>query len=98
MQRVLKTAGISIERDSNKQAEDEKLEEISISDAMPGDLMFFSENDCINHVAFIAGEGKIIHCTGEVKLESIIEGEPGFNRKLAKLDSIFKSISKMVIA
>ena len=57
---------------------------------------FFFDNDCINHVAFIAGEGKIIHCSGEVKLESIIEGEPGFNSKLAKLDHIFTSISKMV--
>ena len=96
VQMVLKTAGISIERDSNKQAEDEKLEDISISDAMPGDLMFFSENDCINHVAFIAGEGKIIHCSGEVKIESIIEGELGLNNKLATLSHTSRSISKVV--
>jgi len=95
VQMVLKTVGISIERDSNKQAEDEKLEDISISDAMPGDLMFFSENDCINHVAFIAGEGKIIHCSGEVKIESIIEGELGFNNKLATLSHTSRSISKV---
>ena len=96
VQMVLKTAGIYIERDSNKQAEDEKLEDISISDAMPGDLMFFSKNDSINHVAFIAGEGKIIHCSGEVKIESIIEGELVFNNKLATLSHTFRSISKMV--
>jgi SH3-like domain-containing protein len=96
VQMVLKTAGISIERDSSQQAKDVKLEEISMNYASPGDLMFFSENDCINHVAFVMGEGKIIHCSGEVKIESIIEGEFEFNNKLAKLDNTFRSISNMV--
>ena len=96
VQMVLKTAGIYIKRDSSEQGIDEKLEDISMIDASPGDLVFFSENDCINHVAFIAGEGKIIHCSGEVKIESIIEGEQGFNNKLAKLDHTFRSISKVV--
>ena len=96
VQMVLKTAGISIKRDSSQQEKDEKLEDISMNDASPGDLMFFSENDCINHVAFIAGEGKIIHCSGEVKIESIIQGDPGFNNKLAKQNHSFRSISKGV--
>jgi len=96
VQMVLKAAGISINRDSIQQAKDENLEEISINDALPGDLIFFSDNDCINHVAFIAGEGKIIHCSGEVKIESIIEGEPGFNNRLATLGHTFRSISKFV--
>jgi len=96
VQMVLKTAGISIKRDSSQQAKDERLEDISMNDASPGDLMFFSENDCINHVAFIAGGGKIIHCSGEVKIESIIKVEPGFNSKLATLDHTFRSISKVV--
>ena len=96
VQMVLKTAGISIKRDCIQQVKDEKLEDISISDADPGDLIFFSENNCINHVAFIAGEGKIIHCSGEVKIESIIEGESGFNNKLSALNHTFRSISKVV--
>ena len=58
--------------------------------------VFFSENDCINHVAFIAGGGKIIHCSGEVKIESIVEVESGFNKKLAALNHTFRSISKVV--
>jgi len=94
VQMVLKTAGIYIKRDSSQQAKDQALEDISKSDASPGDLMFFSENDCINHVAFIAGEGKIIHCSGEVKIQSIIEGEQEFNNNLATLDHTFRSISK----
>ena len=96
VQMVLKTAGISIKRDSSQQEKDEKLEDISMNDTSPGDLMYFSENDCINHVAFIMGEGKIIHCSGEVKIESIIEGEAGFNTQLATLDHTFRSISKVV--
>jgi len=96
VQMVLKTLGISIDRDSSQQVVDEKLEDISISDAAPGDLIYFSENDCINHVAFIAGEGKIIHCSGEVKIESIKEGESGFNKKLAALNHTVRSISKLV--
>ena len=88
--------GISIPRDTGLQIKTDWLEEISITDTQPGDLIFFFVDNQINHVAFTIGEGKIIHCSGEVKLESIIEGEPGFNRKLAKLDHTLTSISKMV--
>ncbi len=96
VQMVLKAVGISIPRDTGLQIKTDWLEEISITDTKPGDLVFFSVDNQINHVAFTTGEGKIIHCSGEVKLESIIEGEPGFNSKLAKLDHTFTSISKMV--
>ena len=96
VQMVLKTAGISMPRDAGLQIQADWLEEISISRILPGDLVFFSEDNCINHVAFTTGDGKIIHCSGEVKLESIIEGEKGFNNILAKLDHTYTSISKMV--
>jgi cell wall-associated NlpC family hydrolase len=93
---LLKIVGISIPRDTGLQIKTDWLEEIPFADTLPGDLIFFSKDNCINHVAFTTGDGKIIHCSGEVKLESIIEGEPGFNSKLAKLDHTFTSISKMV--
>ena len=96
VQMVLKAVGISIPRDTGLQIKTDWLEEISITDTKPGDLVFFFVDNQINHVAFTTGEGKIIHCSGEVKLESIIEGEPEFNSKLAKLDHTFTSISKMV--
>jgi len=96
VQMVLKVVGISIPRDTALQIKTDWLEDISITDTQPGDLVFFFVDNQINHVAFATGEGKIIHCSGEVKLESIIEGEPGFNSKLAKLDHTFTSISKMV--
>ena len=96
VQMVMKTAGISISRDTGLQIKTDWLEEIPIADTKPGDLVFFSEDNCINHVAFTTGEGKIIHCSGEVKLESIIEGEPGFNNTLAKQSHTYTSIAKMV--
>ena len=96
VQMVLQAVGISIPRDTGLQIKTDWLKEISITDTQPGDLVFFFVDNQINHVAFSTGEGNIIHCSGEVKLESIIEGELGFNSKLAKLDHTFTSISKMV--
>ena len=96
VQMVLKTAGISIARDTGEQIKTEGLEEISINEAQPGDLIFFSENNRINHVAFSLGNSKIIHCSGEVKIESLIEGESGFSSTLSQLDHTAVSISKMV--
>jgi len=96
VQIILKVAGISFPRDTGLQIKADLLEEISITETQPGDLLFFSEDNSINHVAFTIGDGNIIHCSGEVKLESIIEGEPGFNSKLTKLDHTFTSISNMV--
>ena len=96
VQMVLKTAGISIARDTGEQIKTEGLEEISIHEVQRGDLIFFSENNRINHVAFSLGNSKIIHCSGEVKIESLIEGESGFSSTLSQLDHTAVSISKMV--
>ena len=96
VQMVLKTAGISLARDTGRQIQTEGLEEISINEAHPGDLIFFSENNRINHVGFSLTGGKIIHCSGEVKIESLNEGEAGFNSILNKLAHTIFSISKVI--
>ena len=96
VQMVLKTAGISIARDTREQSQTEGLEKIPINEAQPGDLIFFSENNRINHVAFSLGSSKIIHCSGEVKIESLNEGEAGFNGALHKLSHTPFSISKLI--
>ena len=93
---VLKTAGISIARDTGEQSQTEGLEKNPINEAQPGDLIFFSENNRINHVAFSLGSSKIIHCSGEVKIESLNEGEAGFNSILNKLAHTIFSISKVI--
>ena len=96
IQMVFKVAGISVKRDANQQVGAKKLKKISMCEAEAGDLVFFSENDWINHVALVVGNGKIIHSSGEVKLESIIKGEIGFNPKLAQLEHSYMSIRGML--
>ena len=48
----------------------------------PGDLFFFGKEgltkNFIKHVAIYMGNGKIIHATGKVKIESLKEGDPDF--------------------
>ena len=91
VQLVLSTIGISIARDTGIQVKTDWIQEINVNEAKQGDLLFFAENKQINHVGFSLGEGKIIHCSGEVKIESINEGDAGFNQYLSQ--SIFKTYS-----
>lgn len=52
---------------------------------LPGDLLFFGRKaaggqpEKITHVAIYLGDGKIIHASGDVKVESMRRGEPTFN-------------------
>lgn len=91
VQLVLGSIEISIARDTGLQVKSSWLKKISINESMSGDLVFFAENEQINHVGFSLGEGKIIHCSGEVKIESIIEGEEAFNQYLSQ--TIYKTLS-----
>ena len=84
VQLILSAMGISIARNTGMQIKTTWLTEISVADSKPGDLIYFAENGKINHVAFSLGEGKIIHCSGEVKRESINEGDEGFNQYLSQ--------------
>ena len=98
VQMALKTAGIRIQRDTSLQIKTKDLKKIYIDEAEPGDLLFFLENNRTNHVAFLLGGGKIIHCSGQVKIESIIEGEPGFNKQLNQYDKIAMSITGLLLS
>ena len=96
VQMVLKTTGINVQRDTSKQIETKDLKKIHIDVSEPGDLIFFAENNRINHVAFILGEGKIIHCSGQVKIESILEGEQGFSKHLSQYKKAVMSIGGII--
>ncbi len=97
VQMPLKTAGIRIQRDTSLQIKTKKLKKIHLDEAEPGDLLFFLENNRTNHVAFLIGGGKIIHCSGQVKIETIIEGEPGFSKQLNQYDKIAMSINGLIL-
>ena len=45
-------------------------------------LLFFAENDKIDHVAISLGKSKIIHCSGFVKEESLKSTDSDYNMKL----------------
>tara|TARA_Y100000588_G_C14061202_1_gene841495 strand:- start:219 stop:1004 length:786 start_codon:yes stop_codon:yes gene_type:complete len=91
VQSVFHSGGIFIARDTSQQIKTSWLNEVPFNDTNPGDLIYFAENGKINHVGMSLGEGKIIHCSGEVKIESMNEGKLGFNPKLHQ--TIFKSFS-----
>ena len=56
----------------------------TLAGLQPGDLLFFGRKasgekpEKITHVAIYLGEGKIIHSSGIVKVESLKRGDPGF--------------------
>jgi len=70
-QLVYKIHGITIPRDSWKQAEAGQTIEF-LKDSKPGDLVFF-DNDLgkISHVGMILSEGLVIHASGRVKVDTI---------------------------
>lgn len=60
-QSVYSHFGINTGRSSRDQAARGKV--ISVSDAKPGDLLFYASGDYINHVAIYIGGGQVIHAS-----------------------------------
>lgn len=61
VQSVFRDKGISIPRNSRSQAGGGR--EISINNIQPGDLVFYTRNGTINHVALYIGNGKVINAS-----------------------------------
>ena len=62
-QGVFKKFGIKLERTSGEQSKKGKT--ITTSELLPGDLIFYSKNGSINHVAIYIGGGQVIHASNE---------------------------------
>lgn len=68
---VFKINGINLPRDASQQAGVGSLVPF-LNESKPGDLAFFDNEDgIINHVGILAGQGKIIHASGDVHIDSI---------------------------
>ena len=80
VQTIFKSVGIKLPRDSNQQFDSRQKNDTD--DVTKGNLLFFAENDKINHVAISLGESKIIHCSGFVKEESLKSTDSDYNAKL----------------
>ena len=61
VQAIYKKFGIKLERTSGAQAK--KGTTIKVADLKPGDLIFYSKNGSINHVAMYIGGGQVIHAS-----------------------------------
>lgn len=58
---IFKNYGVSLPHHSGSQA---KLgSQVSLSDAKPGDLVFYANNGTVNHVAIYIGNGQVIHAS-----------------------------------
>lgn len=69
VQLVFSLNGFKLSRDASQQAK-EGLE-ISFSNALEGDLFFFGKENKITHVGIYAGDGRIIHASGRVKINTV---------------------------
>ena len=96
VQLLFNVLNIFLPRDSSNQYMVSGLKNISLQESMPGDLIYFFEGDCVNHVGIIVDDNQFIHCSGQVKLESVVEGSLLFNPKLANLNFIVKSIEGLL--
>jgi len=72
-QMVYAMCGVSIPRDSSKQAEKGRL--ISYEDRQPGDLVFFSkpQHTRVTHVGMLIHLNHIMHASGRVRIDRFTE-------------------------
>ncbi len=82
---VFAQAGYLLPRDASQQAKVGKQVNLTpdFKDLQPGDLLFFGQSknkhSKITHVALHLGNGRIIHATGEVKMESLNKNDLDYN-------------------
>ncbi len=93
-QMVYKLSGFSLQRDASQQAfEGETLN--FLSEAQPGDLLFFdNEEGNIVHVGLLLNENKIIHASGKVRIDTI-DHQGIFNADLKKYTHNLRLIKKI---
>ncbi len=78
--------GYLLPRDASQQVKIGQTVQITadFSQLKPGDLLFFgyqkNGKDKITHVAIHMGNGRIIHATGEVKIESLNQNDKDYNK------------------
>lgn len=78
--------GLMLPRDASQQVHTgvEVPTDSTLINLLPGDLLFFGKAatptspEKVTHVALYLGQGRIIHASGAVKIESLRRGEPQF--------------------
>ncbi len=94
-QMTYKLAGVQLLRDSTQQASQGETINF-ISDARPGDLMFFDDEEgTITHVGILLPNGKIIHASGYVRIDHV-DHQGIFNNETGKYSHKLRLIKKIL--
>lgn len=64
-------AGTWVPRDAHQQ--DEAGVEVEEADLRPGDLVTYVEDGAVDHIAFWAGDGRILHATARDGVSAVVE-------------------------
>lgn len=94
-QQVTKLVDIKLPRDASQQVK-EGTEINFLTEAKQGDLAFFdNEEGRIIHVGILLGEGKIIHASGKVRIDSI-DHHGIYNTTLKRYTHTLRSIRRII--
>lgn len=94
VQNVFRMCGYVLPRDSTKQAEKGQVVNL-ISEAKPGDLMFFDNAEGqINHVGILLASNRIIHASGEVRMDKV-DQQGIFNENLGAYTHQLRLIKRL---
>ena len=95
-QLICKIHGITINRDSWRQAENGTNIDF-ISDAKPGDLVFFDNDRAqITHVGMLIAEGLIIHASGRVRID-VIDHQGIYRPDTRKYTHLLRLIKRILV-
>ena len=88
-------AGIKIHRDASQQASQGETVNF-ISEATPGDLLFFDNEDgLINHTGILLPKNKIIHASGNVRIDKV-DHQGIFNKESKQYSHKLRLIKKLI--
>ena len=91
IQSIYKMVEINFRRDTSDQIQDSRFTSISVNDAHPGDIVFFDfEGNGVDHVGIWYGDDMVVHCSGQVKVQSIHDDS---NKKLLDYIIDIKSLN-----
>ena len=92
---VFKILGKKIPRNASQQVERGSVVNF-VEEAGPGDLAFFSDlEDNVNHVGICLGNGRIIHASGEVRMD-YLDHQGIFNNDTQKYTHYLRVIKKIL--
>lgn len=95
VQMVYKISGIKLHRDASQQATQGETINF-ITEAFPGDIVFFdNEDDQIIHVGILIGNNKIIHASGKVRID-MIDHEGIYNVDTKKYTHKLRLVKKII--